>query len=175
MSERLGSAGWAALLGVACGPLLGTVWWLAAPEIGFAVARGGAVAVPDADWFGMDGWFLLIGLAVGLATGALAFWRWRAHPVAVLLGMTVGLLLGACVGWWLGGLLGPEPLAAQAAAAVPGDVLDAPLRLRALGVLVAPSLLAAAVYSALTLSSPVSDAPAPVVIGSGPPPPSPLR
>ena len=85
MAERLRAAApaafWAAVLGAACGPVLGTSWWLLAPPITFVVRDDGVYAAPGApiDWFGMDGWFLVLGLGFGVLLGLAGFW-FRGGP-----------------------------------------------------------------------------------------------
>lgn len=101
--------------------------------------------------FAADAWFVLIGLAVGLAIGWLN-WAWFRHlgwPVA-LLAVAGGLIAGGtCAG--IGQLLGPGPFDARLAAAHPGALVPIALDLHA------PSALAfwalAAVSPTLFLAS----------------------
>lgn len=164
MRERWGAAAGAWLLAVAFGPVLGTLWWLAAPTPQFVVGDGGAVSTatePPADWFGADGWFLAVGAVTGVVVGLLTARRWRDHPVSALLGMTVGMLVAAALAWWLGGVLGADPLADQLRAAGVGDRLTEPLGLRATGVLVAPAFLAVAAFATVVaMRSPAVPTPA---------------
>lgn len=99
-----------------------------------------------------DAWFVVIGLAAGLALGALG-WSWfkgLGWPVA-LIATGAGLLAGlAC--WGVGQLLlGPGPFDVRLAQAQPGDsvviefALHAPAALAAWGLsAAAPSMLFAA-------------------------------
>jgi hypothetical protein len=169
---RLRTAAWAGFFALAWGPLLGTAWWLLAPDVTFVVRDSGVFEAPGkpADWFGADGWFLVLGAVLGLVVGTATFRRWRAHPVAAVLGMAFGCVLAAVLAWWLGGLLGPAPLKTQLAGAETGDLLQRPLGLRAWGVLFVPATVAVATFGALVASS--SSRPEPVLSPSEPPVPS---
>jgi len=163
MAARLRTGGSIAMLAVACGPVLGTLWWLLAPRIVYVVRRGGVYTAPESpsDWFGVDGWFLVLGTAAGLLLGCVAYWRWRDRPVAAVLGLAAGCLGMAALAWWVGHVLGPDALKAQLAAAHTGDRLQRPLDLTAFGVLVAPATAAVAIYGALVLAGRTTEPPVP--------------
>lgn len=163
----LGRATAAAALAIVCGPLLGTLWWAVAPTIGYVVRDDGVFADPDApnDWFGADGSFLVIGAGFGLVLGLVTYRRRGDHPVCALLGMTVGAVGAAVLARWVGGVLGPSPVADQLDGATSGDLLLAPLEVSALGVLVVPALVAVTGFAAMVASA--GAAPPPRVEPSG--------
>lgn len=155
MAQHLRHAAAAALLAVVCGPLLGTLWWAVAPTISYEVRDDGVFANPDApnDWFGADGWFLVLGAALGLVLGLVTFWRRGDHPVGSLIGMAVGAAGAAGLARWIGGILGPATVADQLEGAATGDLLMAPLDVSALGVLVVPALVAVTGFAAMVASA----------------------
>lgn len=154
MAQHLRHAAAAALLAVLCGPLMGTLWWVLAPTISYEVRDDGVFANPDApnDWFGADGWFLVLGAAFGLVLGLATFWRRGDHPVCSLLGLAVGAAGAAGLARWVGGVLGPSAVADQLEGASTGDLLMAPLEVSALGVLVVPALVAVTGFAAMVAS-----------------------
>jgi hypothetical protein len=166
MRQRLRTAGRAALVAGAAGPLLGVLWWWLAPEIPFDVLDGSVFSAPDtpSDWFGVDGSFLLLGATLGLVVGAVVFARLRSHPVSAALGMTLGCLAAAGVGWWVGRALGPSSISDQVAAVAAGDQVMRPLQVLAPAVLLSPAVAALATYGALVSGTAVvePDTPSPV-------------
>ncbi|MGC3993331.1 MAG: hypothetical protein QM779_04250 [Propionicimonas sp.] len=82
-----------------------------------------------------DVWFVITGALVGVGLG-LVTWKWfrpLGWPTA-LLAVAAGLLAGV-VCWQVGQLLGPGSEADRIAAAEPGSVIPAALRLRAVSAL----------------------------------------
>ncbi|MDH4159349.1 MAG: hypothetical protein OEV62_03760 [Actinomycetota bacterium] len=158
MRGRLGTAARSALVALALGPVLGVLWWLLAPTIPFDVLDGAVYSAPNTpgDWFGVDGWFLVVGGFLGLVVGVVVFVRRGAHPISAALGMTAGCLLAAGVGWWVGRVLGPAPLDDQLAAVAAGQQVMRPLQLLAPSVLLAPAVAALASFGALVASAPVA-------------------
>jgi len=157
----LGSLGLATLLGVPWG----IAWYLLAPRITFEVRDDGVFASEDAptDWFGVDGWFIVVGLVLGVAAGLIAFWRWRQHPVAALLGLAVGGLLAGWLGLQVGRLLGPAAIGSDALDAPDGTIIPAPLDVLATGSLLAlgfAAVLAFGLMVALERAEPATDEPA---------------
>jgi hypothetical protein len=154
MRGRLRTASRSGLVALSAGPILGVLWWWLAPTIPFDVLDGSVFSAPNtpSDWFGVDGWFLVVGGVLGLVVGAVVFARRGTHPVSAALGMTVGCLLAAGVGWWVGRALGPAPLESQFAAAAAGEQVLRPLQVLAPGVLLAPAVAALAAFGGLVAS-----------------------
>jgi hypothetical protein len=159
MRQRLRTAGGAALVAVAAGPVLGVLWWWLAPAIPFDVRGGSVSSAPDtpSDWFGVDGSFLLLGAALGVVVGAVVFARLRSHPVSAALGMTVGCVLAAAVGWWVGRALGPAAISDQLDVLEAGAQVLRPLQVLAPAVLLSPAVAALAVFGALVSGAAVAE------------------
>lgn len=137
----LGSFGIAGLMGFP----LGVAWWLLAPRIRLLVTDAGVVFAPGnpSDWFGREGWFAVLGLALGIVAGLLAHRWWGRRPVAALFGLTLGGLLAAELGYQLGRLLGPGSVPKDAADLPSGTILGAPLEI------IAPAVLLSVAFSAV--------------------------
>ena len=123
---------------VLTGPALGLLWLWRAPRVPL-VSNGEAVllAEPEGEQaMGADGWFLLLGLAIGALTGVLVFLARRHGAVAVVLGLAAGAFAGALIAWRFGVWFGPSgDIRAHARAVGENVVFDAPLDLGARGVL----------------------------------------
>jgi hypothetical protein len=135
------------------GLLVGVLWVLIAPRAMVEV-RDDAVFLLDPEgpaFIAADGWFAVLGTVAGFLCAVVAFLRFRRHGPAALIGLTVGGLLAGVIAWRLGHLIGPGELAARAADVPDGTRLEAPVELRALGVLLAWPVAAVSWYFALTL------------------------
>ncbi|WP_433342837.1 ABC transporter permease [Streptomyces sp. CA-253872] len=142
-----------ALLLVVLGLAFGGLWLWLAPRVPL-IADGNAVYLKDSEGeqpIGADGTFALIGLGLGILTGAAVFlWR-RAGGAALVLGMAAGALLGSVVAWRLGVWLGPtQDVVAHAKEVGKNVTFDAPLKLAAKGTLLAWPLAACVVHLLLT-------------------------
>jgi hypothetical protein len=148
------------------GLLLGLLWVWLAPRIPL-VSDGKAVYLQDPEGeeaIGADGTFALLGLAFGVVSGALVFWRLRRGGLGAALGLAAGAIGGSLLAWKFGVWLGPgHDIIARAKAAGPHKIFDAPLDLRAKGVLLAWPVAALAVQLGLTawLTRPKPAPPAP--------------
>jgi hypothetical protein len=138
-----------ALLGL----VLGALWLWLAPRVPL-ISDATAVYLKDTEGeqaIGADGTFALLGLGLGVLTGAGVFlWR-RRGGVPIVVGLAVGALLGGVLAWRFGVWLGPtQDVAAHAKELGKGVVFDAPLELKAKGALLAWPLAAMVVHLALT-------------------------
>ncbi len=141
---------------LALGLLIGAVWALMAPEVKVVVQDGGAFLTQEqgALLIGVDGWFTVLAIVAGIATGVLAWWRFRHDIVGMLAGVALGGFLGSLVAWRLGGWLGPGPLAPRVAGAADGTELAAPLDLAAKAALLVWPIAAVFVVFLLALIEP---------------------
>lgn len=116
------------------GVLLGALWLWLAPRVPL-VSDGKAVYLKDSEGeapIAGDGWFALLGVALGVVSGALVFWRCRRGGIAVVVGLAVGGVAASLLGMWLGMWLGPsDDVVGRAREIGSGKVFDAPLKLQA--------------------------------------------
>ncbi|MEV0846806.1 ABC transporter permease [Streptomyces sp. NPDC049954] len=138
---------------VLAGVLMGLLWLWLAPRVPL-VSDGKAVYLKDSEGeqaIGTDGVFVLLGLGLGLVSGAVVFLIQRRGGVPLVVGLVVGALLGSVVAWRLGIWLGPtQDVVAHARAVGENKTFDAPLELGAKGVLLAWPLAAVALHLLLT-------------------------
>lgn len=163
------------LVGIALGALLGVLWWLVTPTITWRVVTGGAVvpaAIGHDDWFAADGWFLGLGVLLGLALTALLWRRGRRAPVALVAALAVGGGLLGVTGWAVGHTLGPDDPASLAGSSPVGTVLDGALDVGTPVVLLAPLLGALALLAVLLASVPTGPDSDPAASVPHPAPPS---
>ena len=141
--------------GLLAGLVMGILWWWISPPLWLIVRKDGAYPEASAQdrWFSADGWFLVLGIALGFVLAVAAWWRGRRHPVGALLGITIGGLLAAATAWWLGGLLGPGDPATLIDTAQDGSRLEQALGLRAMAVLLAPAITGLATFVALAAAA----------------------
>lgn len=97
--------------------LVGTVWELIAPRLEFEVLSKGKAYQTDVEseaLIAADGWFAIIGAALGLASGiGVWFWR-RARGPFMMLALAGGSLLASYIAWKFGALLGRHPTSSEA-------------------------------------------------------------
>jgi hypothetical protein len=156
----------AVLVGIVLGAVLGVLWWWVTPEVKWTVTAEGTVVPADIghdDWFAADGWFLVLGLLLGVALTALLWARGRSQPVALAVSVAVGAALLSLTGWAVGGVLGPPDPASLVDTVASGTTVAGALSLRAPGVLLAPVVAALGLLGMLLGSA---------AVASGPPPPS---
>lgn len=170
--RELKSGALTAVLAAVAGVLLGLLWLWLAPRIPL-VSDGKAVYLKDTEGeqaIGADGTFVLLGLGIGVLTGALVYWRNRRGGVGVVLGMAVGGVLGSLLAWRLGSWLGPtSDLIAHARAVGAKKVFDGPLELQAKGALLAWPIGAVLTHLVLTTAFTSRDEQPPA---AQPPPPA---
>ncbi|MFT4110653.1 hypothetical protein [Propionicimonas sp.] len=105
-------------------------WRIDASSSSAVMSERGVTQIVSADI-----WFVITGALVGVGLG-LVTWKWfrpLGWPTAIL-AVAAGLLAGV-VCWQVGQLLGPGSEAERIAAAEPGSVIPAALRLRAVSAL----------------------------------------
>lgn len=142
----------AVLVGV-CGVVLGLLWLWLSPRVPL-VSDGSAIYLKDSEGeqaVGADGWFTLLGLALGAVTAGAVYWWRRAGGAAVVIGLAVGGALASLLAWRMGVWLGPPQNVVEHARRIgPNKVFSAPLQLRAKGALLAWPIASMAVFLGLT-------------------------
>lgn len=131
------------LVGVGLGLLMGLLWAAVTPDLVIQITEYGPVPTLATEdrWFDADAWFAILGVGLGLILAAVAWWRLRQHPVVMLVGVLLASAMAALAAWWVGGLAGPAdpgPLEDLAT----GTVVATTLGIRALAVLLVPSIVA---------------------------------
>jgi hypothetical protein len=129
------------LVGLGCavaGVVVGVAWRLVVPLAVLEKDAAGVVQVAGAETeVAADGWFAVLAALAGVLAAVAAVLLLRTGRLGALVGLAVGGLVGALVAWRVGLLLSPPEIAASAKAARVGDTFEGPLRLSALGVLLA--------------------------------------
>ncbi|MFI5807135.1 ABC transporter permease [Streptomyces sp. NPDC051561] len=138
----------------AAGLLLGLLWAWLAPKVGL-VSTDKAVFLKDTEGeeaAGADSVFVLLGIGFGLISGAVVFWLYRRGGIPLVIALLLGGLLGSVAGWLTGAWwFGPSSdVVAQAKSVGVGVTFDAPLKLQALGALLAWPFVAVLVHLGLT-------------------------
>lgn len=135
------------------GILVGILWMWLTPRVPL-ISDGKAVYLKDTEGeqaIAIDGTFTLLALGFGVVCGVVAFLLRRRGGLPLVVGLAVGSLCGALLAWQLGKWFGPETdVVAHAKAVGKGVVFDAPLELKAKGVLLAWPVAALAVHLGLT-------------------------
>jgi hypothetical protein len=118
------------------GVLGGLLWdWVTEPAT-YLVGSGGAYLDEHGlgQVFSADGWFLVVGLALGaLAGGALTF-AFRRDGWTIVVAVLVGAGVASAACYLVGHALGPGDLEPRLAAAGAGEQVPVPLTVRASGV-----------------------------------------
>lgn len=118
-------------------PLLGALaglvwWWVVDPAV--YTREGESVSMDTLELqsrFTADGWYVGIGLVVGIVVGLLVTWRRESDPVRMLVVGVVGAGLAALAAQWVGLRLGTDPAEVErlARALSDGERLAVPLEL----------------------------------------------
>ncbi|MFG2886136.1 AAA family ATPase [Streptomyces sp. NPDC048297] len=139
------------------GVLFGLLWWWLAPHVplvGDEAGRSLVVYLKDSEGeqaAGVDGTFILLGLAFGVVSSLIVFLLRRQGGAPLVVALGVGGLLGSVLAWRLGVWLGPtSDVIAHARAVGKGVTFSAPLKLGAKGALLAWPFAAVLVHLGLT-------------------------
>jgi hypothetical protein len=129
------------LVGLGCavaGVVVGVVWRLVVPLAVLEKDAAGVVQVAGAETeVAADGWFAVLAALAGVLAAVAAVLLLRSGRLGAVVGLAAGGLVGALIAWRVGLLLSPPEIAASTKAARVGDTFEGPLRLSALGVLLA--------------------------------------
>lgn len=118
---------------VALGALAGLVWFLVVPLSTYQVNAEGYATTTERGLAGFvagDAWFVLIGLVLGIACGAVAWWWFAGLGWPTLALALTGATVMGLICWAVGWLLGPGPIAERLATATPGQTLPIELTVR---------------------------------------------
>jgi hypothetical protein len=132
------------------GVLVGLVWrWLAPlsahqKEGGAGIPVGGAETAVAA-----DGWFAVCSGLAGVAVAVGAVLLVRLGRLGTLVGLVAGGLLGAVVAWRTGLQLSPPTVTESLATVAAGERFEGPLRISAIGVLLAWPMTAVITFFAI--------------------------
>ena len=123
---------------IVVGVLVGLVWRWVAPLSAYEKERGASIPVGAAETaVAADGWFAVCSGLAGILVAVAVVLLVRLGRLGSLVGLVAGGLLGAVVAWRTGLLLSP-PTVTESLASVPaGERFDGPLRISAIGVLLA--------------------------------------
>lgn len=134
LRSALLAAGGSAVAGL----LVGLVWRWVTPLESFQKEGGAGVPVGAAETaVAADGWFAVCSGVAGILAAVAAVVLLRRGRLGALVGLVAGGLLGAAVAWRTGLLLSPPPVSESLATVPAGERFDGPLRLSAIGVLLA--------------------------------------
>jgi len=153
------------LVGLGCavaGVVVGAAWRFVVPLAVLEKEATGVVQVGGAETeVAADGWFAVCAALAGVVAALAAVLLLRSGRLGALVGLAAGALVGALVAWRVGLLLSPPEIAASAKEVRVGDTFEGPLRLSALGVLLAWPTAAVitffAVVAGLDVESPGAD------------------
>lgn len=125
------------LLSAIVGLAAGWIWSVVAPRAEI-VTFDGKLGVDNfsAAYIGADMTYGLLMAGAGLLVAAVAIWRWRAHPLGVLVGVVIGGIVGAALALRLGIHLAgglTDVGGVDAAGLADGTVFQAPVELRSKG------------------------------------------
>ncbi len=135
---RLRPAGLAAGLTLLVAPYVGIVWERISPAPTY-VNLSGEVYLDNQDsseFIAADGWFLILGLLLGIASAAVAYWRWRGD-VAVIAAMSGASVLASLIAREVGEAFGPAPIQQTALTLADGETIQGSITLASDGILFA--------------------------------------
>lgn len=140
------------LAAVVAGVPFGFLWRWIAPDTSVVKTRVGPYPLdPQPEqYIAADGWFALLGFALGIAVSLAAWWLLRRHRGPIMLAaVALGSLGAAAVGWQAGRLPGHAAFARWVATVAPGTHGTQPADLRGYGVLLVPAFAAVITYTLL--------------------------
>lgn len=119
-------------------PYVGMVWERISPTPTY-VNLGGEVYLNNQDsseFIAADGWFLILGLVLGLISAGLAYWRWRGD-LLVIAAMSGASVLASLIAREVGEAFGPAPIQQTALTLADGETIDGSITLASDGILFA--------------------------------------
>ncbi|MBA3743597.1 hypothetical protein [Sporichthya sp.] len=128
----------AAGLTLLAAPYVGIVWERISPAPTY-VNLAGEVYLDNQDsseFIAADGWFLIIGLLLGIASAAVAYWRWRGD-LGVIAAMSGASVLASLIAREVGEAFGPAPIQQTALTLADGETIPGSVTLASDGILFA--------------------------------------
>jgi len=120
------------------GLFAGLLWHLLSSPPNYTIgADHGAIITEQglSQAFAMDIWFLFIGVAVGLAVGAIGWVLFHQEGWPMVVVVIGGALIAGLLAWLFGQWFGPHGFAERVVAAEPGDRVPMDLQLHSLWLL----------------------------------------
>jgi len=143
------------------GVLVGLIWRWAAPLSHYRNRGGAGVPVGAAETaVAADGWFAVCSAVAGIVVALGVVLLVRHGRLGSLAGLAAGGLLGAVVAWRTGLLLSPPTVTESLASSGAGQRFDGPLRISAIGVLLAWPMTAVITFFAVVAGLDADDEPA---------------
>jgi hypothetical protein len=135
---RLRPVALAAGLTLLIAPYVGIVWEWIAPAPTYVNLSGEVYLDNQAssEFIAADGWFLILGLLLGVASAAIAYWRWRGD-VAVIAAMSGASILASLIAREVGEAFGPPPIQQTALTLADGQTIHGSITLASDGILFA--------------------------------------
>jgi hypothetical protein len=146
---------------IVVGVLVGLVWRWVAPLSAYRNRDGAGIPVGgDETAVAADGWFAVCAAVAGILVALAVVALLRSGRLGSLVGLVAGGLLGAVVAWRTGLLLSPPTVTESLASVGAGQRFDGPLRISAIGVLLAWPMTAAITFFAVVAGLEPEDEPA---------------
>lgn len=133
---RLRAPGIAAALTLLIAPYVGMLWERIAPAPTY-VNLGGEVYLNNQDsseFVAADGWFLVLGLLVGILSAVVGYWRCRSD-LGVILALGLAAVPAAYIAREVGEAFGPAPIQQTALTLADGSTIEGSITIGAHGVL----------------------------------------
>ncbi|WP_019877636.1 hypothetical protein [Sporichthya polymorpha] len=135
---QLRPAALAFLVPLLAAPYIGIVWEWIAPKPTY-INLSGEVYLNNQDtseFIAADGWFLILGLLLGIVTGALGYWR-RRGDLTLIVALTGSSILASLIAREVGEAFGPAPIQQTALTLTDGQTISGSLELASDGILFA--------------------------------------
>lgn len=120
-----------ALFTLVLAPWVGWLWEWLAPAPAYVNIDGSVFAADEdsTEFIAADVWFLCIGLGVGMACGAGAYWRYR-RALPAMVAIVAAAFLAALIARKTGEQFGPIDLAQAALGTVDGETVNGAIEVR---------------------------------------------
>lgn len=119
-------------------PYVGMLWEWIAPAPTY-VNLAGEVYLNNQDsseFVAADGWFLILGLLLGLISAGLGYWRWRGD-LPVIVAMSSASVVASLIAREVGEAFGPAPIQQTALTLADGETIQGSITLASDGILFA--------------------------------------